>query len=270
MLSVPAEPGPDIRPMRHWKPASAADAAALIRPATTVGIGWLGDALAAALADRFLARAQPYDLTVVYAETRHEGRNHGLNLLAHEGLVRRVIGGQWHPVPALQALAAANRIEAYNLPAGLIKRLFRAIAEGSPGRGGPGSFADPPDGGNRLNRRTREQLVSPAYPASDETLPVPGFRIDAALVGVAVMAGTGAITMTPEARTLSQAARKSGGIVIAQLERHGTLDKLPPGQLVVPDASIDVLVMTDPRVRVLETFSSARIVQNRQRPRLTH
>lgn len=273
MLSLPARTGPDTRPMRHWKTASAADAAALIRPAATVGVGWLGDRLAIAVADRFLACAQPNDLTVVYTEAKHEGRNHGLNLLAHEGLVRRVIGGQWHPVPGLQALAAANRIEAYSLPVGIIERLFRDIAEGRPGhlsRSGLGTATDPRQGGGRLNRRTREQLVSLVHPGEDEALLFRCFPIDVALIGVAFMAGTGAITMTSEARTLSQAARKSGGIVIAQLERIGTLDKLPPGQLVVPDTLVDVLVLIDPRVRVLETFSSTRNVQNRKQPSLTY
>jgi propionate CoA-transferase len=259
MLSLPSRPGPDIRPIRHWKIASAADAAALIRSGITVGVGWLSDSLATALADGFLARTQPNDLTVVYGAMQGEGRNHGLNLLAHEGLVRRVVGGQWHPVPGLQALAAANRIEAYSLPVGIINRLFRDIAEGLPGhlsRNGLGTFTDPRNGGGRLNQRTREQLVRLVHPAGDEALLFRGFPIDAALVGVAFMEGTAAIAMTRESRTIARAARKSGGLVLAQLDRTGTLDKLPPGQVVVPDTLVDVLVSADPQERVLETFSS--------------
>jgi propionate CoA-transferase len=260
MLPLPSRPGPDVRPLRHWKTASAAEAAGLIRSGTTVAVGWLGDDLAAALADEFTSRGRPDDLTIVYAATQGDGRNHGLNLLAHEGLVRRVVGGQWHPVPGLQALATANRIEAYSLPVGVINRLFRDIAEGMPGhltRSGLGTFTDPRNGGGRLNNRTREQLVRLVHPAGDEALLFRGFPINAALIGVAFMEGTAAIAMTREAMTIARAARKSGGLVIAQTDRIGTLDKLPPGQVVVPDTLVDVLVAPDHRGGTWETFSPA-------------
>jgi propionate CoA-transferase len=229
--------------------------------------------LATALADAFTTDTRPNGLTIVYATTSlGEGRTHGLNLLAHEGLVRRVVGGQWHPVPGLQALATANRIEAYSLPVGVIRRLFRDVAEGMPGhvsRSGLGTFTDPRNGGGRLNRRTREQLVRLVRPAGDEALLFQGFPIDVALIGVAFMEGTAAIAMTRDSMTIARAARKSGGIVIAQMNRIGTLDKLPPGQVVVPDTLVDVLVATDPGDRHWETFSSAPVFPFGQR-RLTH
>lgn len=256
MLSLPSQPAP-LRPFRHWKNASAAEAAALIRSGTTIGVGWLSDGLAEAVADAFIADTRPNGLTIVYATTQGEGRHHGLNLLAHEGLVRRIVGGQWHPVPGLQALASADRIEAYSLPVGVINRLFRDIAEGLPGhlsRSGLGTFTDPRNGGGRLNRRTQEQLVRLVRPAGDEALLFRGFPIDAALIGVAFMEGTAAIAMTRDSMTLARAARKSGGLVIAQMNRIGTLDKLPPGQVVVPDTLVDVLVDADTRERMPETF----------------
>jgi propionate CoA-transferase len=268
MLALPSRPGSDISPRRHWKTVSAHEAVAAIKPGSTVAVGWLGDHLGLALAETFVASGQPGDLTIIYAATRGNGRNHGLNLLAQNGLVRRVVGGQWHPVPALQALTAANRIEGYSLPAGVIRRLFRDIAEGLPAhlsRSGLGTFADPRNGGGRLNRRTLEHLVRLVRPAGDEALLYDGFPIDAALIGVGFMEGTAALAMTRESLMIARAARKSGGAVIAQLDRVGTLKKLPPSQVVAADTLVDVLVEADPRDRPLETFSPAAVGRGRQR-----
>jgi propionate CoA-transferase len=259
MLSLPSQPRSAIGPARHWKTATAAEAVGSISSGVTIAVGWLSDVLATALADAFSATAQPSDLTIVYGVTHGDGRTHGLNLLAHEGLVRRVVGGQWHPVPRLQALATDNRIEAYSLPVGVINRLFRDIAEGLPGhlsRSGLGTFTDPRNGGGRLNRRTREQLVRLVRPAGDEALLFSGFPIDVAMIGVAFMEGTAAIAMTREAMTIARAARRGCGLVIAQMDRIGTLDKLPPGQVVVPDTLVDILVAADHQERNWATFSS--------------
>jgi propionate CoA-transferase len=243
--------------VRHWKTVSAEDACRLIRSGATLGVSWLGDAMAAALEGSFRSQDQPRDITVVYATAEGVGRSHGLNMLAHDGLVRRVVGGQWHPVPRLHAMAVANRVEAYSLPVGVINRLFRDIADGQSGhmsRSGLGTFTDPRHGGGRLNRRTREQLVRLVRPAGDEALLFRGFPIDVALVGVGFMAGSAAMTMTREAMTIARAAHKCGGVVIAQPNRIGTLERLPLGHLEAPDTLVDALVMTDPQDRQLETF----------------
>jgi propionate CoA-transferase len=247
MLSLPSRLGSDLRPVRHWKTVSAGEAAGLISSGVTIGVGWLGDALAAAIAEGFRVGGQPAGVTIVYGQTHGDGRIHGLNLLAHAGLVRRVVGGQWHPVPGLQALASANR-------------LFRDIAEGLPGhlsRSGLGTFTDPRNGGGRLNRRTREQLVRLVRPAGDEALLFRSFPINVAVVGVAFMEGSGGIAMTRESMTIARAARRGGGLVIAQMDRIGTLEKLPRGQLEVPETLVDILVEAAPGGRRWETFGPA-------------
>src|SRR3954454_12680138 len=260
MLSLPSQPPRAVRPLRQWKTVTADQAAALIGSGSTLAVSWLGDFLAAAVQAAFQQRQEPRDLTVVYGATQGHGRTHGLNMLAEEGLVRRVIGGQWHPVPGLHALAVSNRIEAYSLPVGVINRLFRDIAAGLTGhlsRSGIGTFTDPRNGGGRLNATTQENLVRLVGTAGQEALLFRTFPIDVALVGVGFLEGTAEIAMTRDAMTMARAARKGGGLVIAQTNRVGTMEKLPNGQEGVADGLVDALVVTDGYDRTWDVFAAA-------------
>src|ERR671910_380112 len=74
------------------------DAVAVIRPGDTVATsGFVGvgtpDAVIAAIEARFIETSAPRDLTLVFAAAPGDGRDKGLNRLARESLVRRVIGG---------------------------------------------------------------------------------------------------------------------------------------------------------------------------------
>jgi propionate CoA-transferase len=95
------------------------------------------------------------------------------------------------------------------------------------------------------------------HAAGEEALLFRTFPIDLALIAVAFVEGTAEIAMTRDAMAMARAARKSGGMVIAQTDRVGTLEKLAPGQVVAPDTLIDALVIADRRDRAQETFAPA-------------
>ncbi|MCC6469269.1 MAG: acyl CoA:acetate/3-ketoacid CoA transferase, partial [Alphaproteobacteria bacterium] len=96
---------------------SADEAVALIRDGDTVGLigggGGLVEAscLFAAVEKRFLSTGRPRDLSVIHALGIGDRKTRGMNCFAHEGMVRRVIGGHWVWSPRMQALARDEKIE---------------------------------------------------------------------------------------------------------------------------------------------------------------
>ena len=115
---------------------SAADAVNLIKDGDTVGLmgggGGLMEAthLFEAVQARYLATQQPRNLTLMHALGIGDKKTKGMNCFAHEGLVKKVIGGHWVWSPAMQQLALDNKIEAYILPGGVSSQLMREIGAG--------------------------------------------------------------------------------------------------------------------------------------------
>jgi propionate CoA-transferase len=251
------------------KVVSADEAVAIIRSGDMVATsGFVGvgtpDAIFAALEKRFLASAEPRDLGLMFAAAPGDGKDRGLNRLAHRGLIRRAVGGHWSLVPKLGRMAADNLIEAWNLPLGCISQLFREISGRRPGllsRVGLGTFVDPRQGGGKLNSISTRDLVRVMEIDGREWL-----FYDAIPVDVAILRGTtadpdGNISMEREALILdnlaiAMAAKASKGFVIAQVERLAATDALPARQVVVPGALVDCVVLAPPEHHV-QTYATA-------------
>src|SRR5919199_450720 len=251
------------------KIVSADEAVAIIRDGDTlcssgfVGIG-TPDELILALGRRSPEPRHRAGLPLVSAPAPGDPKDRGLNRLAHDGLLKRVVGGHWALVPKISELALDNRIEAYNLPLGVIAHLYRDIAAHGPGtlsKIGLRTFVDPRIEGGKLNSVTTEDLVGVVELGGEEWLLYRAFPIHVAFIRGTTADPNGNITMEREALTLdtlaiAMAAKNSRGFVIAQVERIAAAESLSPREVQVPGVLVDCVVLSKPENH-LQTYGTA-------------
>jgi propionate CoA-transferase len=214
----------------------------------------------AALEKRFLDSGEPRDLTVVFPVAVGDVfGTAGTDHLAHEGMLKRVIGGSYVTAPALSPppkiyeMVYANKVEAYNLPMGVLMHLHREMAAKRPGLitgVGLRSFVDPRLNGAKMNEITKEDLVEVITIQGKEYLFYKTFPIHAAIIRGTTADEDGNITMEHEhsfSITLYQAmaARNNGGKVIAQVKRMAARGSLKAQMVRVPGILIDAIVIDE-------------------------
>jgi len=244
---------------------STKEAVKMINPGDTISISSIAGGLTpekviGALGKRYSETGTPGNLTIVFPVAVGDGYEiKGLEHLAQEGMIKRLIGGSFtvakstEAPPKIYEMMLNNKVEAYNFPMGVIMQLHREVAAKRPGvitEVGLGTFIDPRQEGGRMNAMTPQDLVELIQLREKEYLFFHAYPINVALIRGTTADEKGNITMEHDYSLstmlqLAMAAHNSGGKVIAQVKRVAKKDTLNPQHVKVPGAYVDAIVIDE-------------------------
>jgi len=243
--------------LQRSKLIPATDAVGKIKDGDTIAFGGfvataIPEEIFSAIETSYMEHRKPRDLTIMYAAGQGDSDKKGLNHFAHDGLVKRVIGGHWGLAPGMARLAIENKVIGYNLPQGIISHMYRDIAAHKPrtiSHVGLGTFVDPRDTGGKINAITTEEIVELVEFDGQEYLAYKNRPINVAILRGTTADEDGNITIEKEALTLESleiatAAHNSGGIVIVAVERIANRGTLKAKDVKIPGIMVDYLVLS--------------------------
>ena len=216
------------------------------------------EGLERALGQRFEDTGSPRDITLFHAAGQGDGDYRGVNHFGKEGLLKKVIAGHYNMAPKIGAMITDNKVEAYNLPQGVMTALIRDIAAKRPGtitHVGLNTFADPRVEGGKLNEITKEDIVEVINIGGEDKLFYKAIDLDVAFIKGSFADTRGNISFekegTPtEVTSLAQAVHNCGGTVIVQVEKIVEAGSLDPKLVKVPGIYVDYVVeVEDPELR---------------------
>lgn len=218
-----------------------------------------------AIETSFLRTGHPRGLTLVHASGQSD-RQRGIQHLAHEGLVTRIIGSHWGLAPRWMDLISGNAIAANCLPQGQMTHWLRSIASGLPGhltQIGLGTFIDPEQEGGKMNdlARALPDLIHRVTVRGQTYLWIDAVPLDWALVRGTTADDAGNVSAEHEAMKLEVlpavfSVRRYNGRVAVQVEQRVPRGTINPRHVEVPGVHVDFLVQADnPEVQHRQTSS---------------
>lgn len=205
---------------------------------------------------QFLEKGTPRDLTLLFPVFIGSMENRGIDYFAHEGMVKRAIGGSYAsmgPNRRFNDLIFENKVEAYHLPMGPFYKLLQNTGAGQPGlftEVGLHTSADPRMGGGRLNEATKENIVQVKDLDGREWLYYPRLPVDVSIIRGTSADEKGNIYLENEPTSqgilaIALAAKNNGGIVIAQVRRKVRSGTIHPKLGAVPGKLVDFVVLDE-------------------------
>ncbi len=259
--------------MLSSKVVSLEEAARLIEDGTTITVSsssGLGcpDALLRAVGERFRSSGSPKGITTLHPIAAGDMYGiGGIEHLALDGLLKRVVAGSLPsgpssmPVPNIWQMIRANRIEAYNVPSGILYHMHREAAARRPGvltKVGMDTFVDPLLEGARMNDSSPDDVVTRVKFDGDDWLYFPSIPVDVALIRGTTADEEGNISSEHEGAPLgiydqALAAHNNGGIVIAQVKRIVKSGSIPAQLVRVPGVVVDRVVVSPDQMQTTQT-----------------
>lgn len=245
----------------NYQIMSVRDAVSLIRDGDTVCVNSFltignADAIAQGIIDSFHETGHPNNLTLYCASGFGMWDERYLfDGVCEAGCVSTVIAGHFSTMLSVMRQAKEEKLEAYNMPIGVMSHMIRAAAGGHAGylsKIGINLFVDPTISGPGINARsTRSDLVKRVEVDGEEYLYYKTPAFDVAIIRATLADPAGNISfedefLTVDALSTAQATKRNGGKVIVQVERLSA-DYIPAQQVVVPGILVDAIVV-EPQV----------------------
>jgi propionate CoA-transferase len=150
-----------------------------------------------------------------------------------------------------------NRIEAYNLPFGVMSHAVRAAAAGHDfviSDAGLNLFVDPKYKGYQLNERSKEELVEEIWINGKRHLKYATPKPDVALIKASSVDSRGNISMENEPvlgdpLSIAQATKRRGGTVIVQVAKRLDYPRRPI-EVSIPAVLVDYVCVTPEQTQI--------------------
>lgn len=259
--------------MRKPKIVTAKEAVNLIEDGSTLAIIAMtqvsaSTAILKEIEKSYMNEGHPRDLTYVHTCGQASvGKPGGMQYIAHEGLLKRVIGGHWGQSSNMMNLITENKIEAFNLPQGQMANMFHSMALREPGKlskVGLGTYIDPRIEGGKMNQKAKDSgydTVAVVEVDGEEYIQYKPIKIDTLLIRGTYADENGNISTEREAMVLEilpavMATKRWGGRVICQVEQIVQNGTICPKDVVVPGVLVDdVVVCENPIEDHRQTYS---------------
>lgn len=227
------------------------------------------DLVLKALGQRFDETGHPRNLTTLHPIAAGDMYGvKGIDHIAKDGLLARVLAGSYPsgssnlPMPEIWRMIVEDRIEAYNVPSGIMFDMHRETAARRPGvltKVGLDTFVDPVREGCAMNAKgAAAPIVSRVDFLGETWLHFPNIVPDVCILRATTADEHGNLTYEHEGAYLGgleQAicTRNHGGLIIAQVKRVTASGSLRPHDVRVPGHLVDLIVIDPDQRQTTET-----------------
>lgn len=221
------------------------------------------------LGERFRTEGHPRNLTTLHPIAAGDMYGvKGIDWIAQDGLLARVLAGSYPsgssnlPMPEIWKMIVEDRVEAYNVPSGIMFDMHREAAARRPGvltRVGLQTFVDPIRQGCAMNARgAAHPIVSRVEFGGETWLHFPNIQPDVCILRATTADEWGNLTYEHEGAYLGGleqaiATRNNRGLVIAQVKRVTARGSLRPHDVRVPGHLVDLIVLDPEQKQTTET-----------------